>query len=123
MAFVWDPWGLAGVAAIIAGWIRAGLVYRAAPRRRANVALALLLILEATGVGLVRGVAYFTDDGSFADVGSTKAGLFAVTGTLLVLDAPVYLVLLGTLATPLARPLRGRAAVAVLAAYAVGAEA
>jgi hypothetical protein len=95
----------------------AALVYRAAPRRSQNRRLALLLALEGSWLFAEFGLEFLAADAATA---YATTGLW---GALLVAVPWAYLAFLGTLDTPLAAPLRGRGAVAILAVGAMASAA
>lgn len=102
-----------GIAALLLAWAAAIVVYASAPSRTANRALAIVIAMEGTGVGLARGVSAFVTDVP-TEYGITSAII------LCQLILPVaYLVFVSRLDSPLARSLR-RWPVLVVAAVSLG---
>lgn len=100
MEFVWRPVAIAGLIALVVGWTMAAVVYLARPNRAQNRRLALMCALFGSGVGLLAGLRPLADDQPTA---------YAFYATFLVAfysAVPIYLLFLGTLDTPLAKPLR-----------------
>ena len=115
---IWSSWGAPGVFVLLLAWTAAGVTLRAAPQRRMNRLLALLLVLEGAHGAGAAGFAFMVVDPKWAQF---FAVLAAVTQVALPLQ---YLVFLGeALRAPLARPLRSRAVVVALNTLTVAAAA
>lgn len=115
VAFIANPFGFPGLVTGLAAWAMAALVYLARPTRAQNRALAVLLALEGVVAVTGTGLMFLTD--SYA----TAYAWQAVTVHALLALPAVYLLFVGTLETPLARPLATRASRALLVALAVAA--
>jgi hypothetical protein len=113
--WTWGPVGAYGLAVGLLLLAIATVIYRAAGRRVQVRLLTLLLIVEGFGWALSTGLMYLTGS-SAATYAFQVVGL--VFGWAL---PPVYLLFVGTLPSPLARPLRSRAGRAVLLVLLVGA--
>lgn len=96
----WNAIGLGGLGSGVVGWLLAAVVLAAAPGRSANRRLALVLFLEGatgwTGGGLV----------FLADSAATAYAAQAVADVAFGAMVLAYLAFLGTLPSPLSRPLR-----------------
>ncbi len=106
----WSWWGAPGVLVMGLAWALAVVALRAAPGRRLNRLLALLLFLEGAYTGTNVGLILFVEGKSAAEVVSL-VGL--VTQIVLPFQ---YLLFLGeALRTPLTRPFRSRRATILIA--------
>lgn len=100
MEVVWNPWGAAGIAALVVAWALAAVVYRAAPYRGVNQRLAFLLAVEGAFAGAGGGLLYL--------MGSAESAflMMAITVAVSIALLLAYLLFLETLETPLVAPLR-----------------
>jgi len=107
-------WALPAVLLLFVAWAAALVVYRTAPHRAVNRALARVLLLEGLVMGFSAGWNQMAESASVSL-------LIAVIGTMAVAAAPYhYLIFLGAaLDAPLVRPFRGRRARQLLLALSV----
>lgn len=102
MALTWTAAALPGLAAGLLGPALAWLVYQVSPQRDQNRFLALLLVLAALEVSTSFGLVFM------ATTDELRATIDAFS-TFAVLASPwIYLAFLGTIPTPLTRPLNSR---------------
>ncbi|HVM44783.1 MAG TPA: hypothetical protein VM582_02515 [Candidatus Thermoplasmatota archaeon] len=101
MALVVTLSGVLGLTGALVGYALASVVYLASPARAQNRLLALCLVLEATYWGAAVGLSGFTDAKEHAYLA------FALHTYAVGAYAGIYMLFLGTLPTPLARPFRG----------------
>lgn len=115
MSYFVNPYATAGYLAVVAAWTMACVVYFSAPARTQTRSLALLLFFE--GMGCLGGFAAMWSTTDPAD-----AIAWQMVGMVGFAFGPLaYLLFISTLETPLARPLRTRAArLAILAITLVG---
>lgn len=101
----WSWWGAPGVLVMGLAWTLAVVALRAAPRRRLNRLLAVLLLLEGAYIGTNVGLIHFVE-------GRSAAGLVSLVGMVTQIALPLqYLLFLGeAIRTPLTTPFRGRRA-------------
>lgn len=106
----WSWWGAPGVLVMGLAWALAVVALRAAPGRRLNRLLALLLFLEGAYTGTNVGLILFVE-------GQLAAEVVALVGLFTQIALPIqYLLFLGeALRTPLTRPLRGRRVTVLIA--------
>lgn len=100
MGAYWNSFGFIGATALVSFWLMAAFVWVKAAHRAAKWRLSLLFIVEGTSVGTCTGLIMFM--GEPAEAYAVRA----LSAFALVLLPPVYLWFLGTLDTPLVRPLR-----------------
>lgn len=113
MEFIWNPFAVPGLVALVMALTLSGIVLRAAPGRAQNRRLALALAVEAVSVGAGFGFGYLA-----ADV--PTAHFFQFINVALFFWVPTaYLAFIGTLPSPYARPLRGRGAILTLVAASI----
>lgn len=95
---IWNWWGVPGALALVLAWLAAAVALRAAPHRRMNRQLAIVLLLEGIyGAGNF-GLLFFVTD-------PLAAGVFARLGAIAMATLPLqYLVFLGvSLRSPITR--------------------
>lgn len=102
MPLSWTPYAIPGLAAGLAGPVLAWIVYQVSPQRDQNRLLALLLVLAGLEVSTSFGLVFMaTTDGLRETIDAFS--------TFAILASPwIYLAFLGTIPTPLTRPLRSR---------------
>jgi hypothetical protein len=96
---IWNWWGVPGTLVLVLAWLAAAVALRAAPHRRLNLQLAIVLLLEGVyGAGNF-GLLFFVTD-------PLVAGVFARLGAIAMATLPLqYLVFLGvSLRSPITRP-------------------
>ncbi|MGQ0536810.1 MAG: hypothetical protein ACT4PT_12160 [Methanobacteriota archaeon] len=113
MALSWDPFALGNVAVCLLGATLAATVYLARPDRTANRLLGLVLFFEA----LVNGGAAIL---FLSDRPATAYAAQAAIDVAFGVNAAAYLLFIGTLASPLARPVSMRPVRVLTVAAAVG---
>lgn len=102
MAFAWTPYAIPGLAAGILAPLLAWIVYQVSPHRDQNRFLALLLLLAGLEVATSFGLVFMATTDPLRET-------IDAFSTFAVLASPwVYLAFLGTVPTPLTRPLRSR---------------
>ncbi|MGQ0536567.1 MAG: hypothetical protein ACT4PT_10895 [Methanobacteriota archaeon] len=111
MDLVANPYAVPGLVVLVVAWAMAALVYGARPGRPQNRRLAIVLAVEGAGIGAGIGLLYL-----MGDYGSAY-GAQAVRAVQWAAIAPLYLLLIATLDTPLTRPFRGRVAETVFLAW------
>ncbi|HEV8360720.1 MAG TPA: hypothetical protein VGR28_09730, partial [Candidatus Thermoplasmatota archaeon] len=113
MGYFLNPWALGGIIVLVFAWAMSAFVYFARPSGLQNRLVALMLALEGAGMGCGVGLMWLTDDYA-ASFGWQMVGF-----TTFAASMPVYMLFLGTLDAPLARPLKLRLVRRALAACAV----
>lgn len=117
MGLVLSPVAIPALVTLLAGLLFAGFIlFRSAPRTT-NRLLALVVALEALGLGSAAGLLYVFDTPEDA------AGAQAIFVTCFIALPFLYLLLLSYLPSPLARPLRSKGARVALVLAALAAEA
>jgi len=114
VSWSWTPVGTYGLAVGLLLLAIATVIYRVARHRTQVRLLTLVLVVEGCSYAFSSGLMYLT--------GSSEATYaLQVVGLVFFWAAPAaYLLFIGTLPSPLARPMRSRAGRAILAALMVG---
>lgn len=111
MTSAWTmPIGWVGLTAMLISWTMAAIVFRIAPGRRQNRALAAFLLVGSIVHGIGQGILYLVDDHDIA------YGLQVMSVAFAVASGAAYVWFLSTLETPLTRPLRSPIVLGLLAA-------
>ncbi|HUF51822.1 MAG TPA: hypothetical protein VMN60_13430 [Longimicrobiales bacterium] len=111
MPLQWSTHGALALTAALVAVAMGAFIYHARPDRRQNRLLAAAVALGGLSAGFYFGAPLFA-----TDPGQARVAIWIGIALLIPLP-PVYLLFLGTIRTPLTRPLRGRPAVWSLAAY------
>lgn len=102
VALTWTPYAIPGLAAGLLGPVLGWIVYQVSPERDQNRLLALLLVLAGLEVATSFGLVFMATTDPLRET-------IDAFSTFAVLASPwVYLAFLGTIPTPLTRPLRSR---------------
>lgn len=114
MSWTWSPAGAYGLAVGLLLFVIAAVLYRAARHRLQVKLLIFVLVIEGCSYSFSSGLMYLT-------ASATATYTLQVIGMVFFWAMPpTYLLFVGTLPSPLARPLRSRSGRAVLAALIVG---